>query len=95
MAALTFSALGLDLIEMRCPNCKRIQQIATRSLSLSPRLTNCTRCKVLLIHILTIKTKPNHVLLTLDLKPVLEEAPDPPLSDLDAECRNAKASEKS
>jgi len=85
MKPLTFPALGLDLLEMRCPHCKRIQQIATRSLSLSPRLTCCTHCKVVLVHTLTVKTKPNHVLLALEIVPVLDEAPDPPLSDLDAE----------
>ncbi len=85
MSSLTLSKLGLDLMEMRCPQCKRTQQIATRGLSLSPRLTNCTHCKVLLVHSLTVKTKPNHVLLAIEAKPVLDEAPDPPISDLKSE----------
>jgi len=71
---LDFNALGLALIEMRCPHCGHIQQIASRGLSLEPRLTRCQRCKTLLIHKLVIKTKPNHVLLTLALIPVMEDA---------------------
>lgn len=85
MKPLTFSKLGLDLMEMRCPQCKHTQQIATRNLSLSPRLTSCTHCKTLLVHNLTVQTKPNHVLLALNVVPVVDEAPDPPLSDLDGE----------
>ena len=62
---LSFSALGLDLLEMRCPVCKHTQQIATRSLSLNPTLTGCTHCKTVLVCRLTITEKPNNVLLTL------------------------------
>jgi len=74
MSDLSFSKLGLDIIEMRCPKCEATQQIATKSLSLSPRLTRCHSCKTFLIHQLVVKTKPNHVLLTLALIPVTETA---------------------
>ena len=72
MTPLDLSALGLPLLEMRCTHCQKLQYIAIRSLSADPRLTRCSHCKTLLVHQLTMKAKPNHVLLTLVVSPLPE-----------------------
>ena len=61
---------GVSLLEMRCPVCNHTQQIATRSLSLEPKLTACNHCKTLLVHQVSIQTKPNHLLLKIEFTPV-------------------------
>lgn len=70
MSSPTLDALGLHFIEMRCPHCHSLQQIRAQTLSLEPRLTACCTCKQLLVSQLTVKTKPNHILLALQFTPV-------------------------
>ncbi len=74
MSSPTLDALGLHLIEMRCPHCHSLQQIRAHSLSLEPRLTACCSCKQLLVSQLTVKTKPNHILFALQFTPVPNSA---------------------
>ncbi len=68
--ALSLDALGVPLIEMRCPLCRQTQYAKVRGLR--PHLSRCCHCHCLLVYSVQTREKPNHVLLTLLVSPVPE-----------------------
>lgn len=67
--------LGVPLLEMRCPYCHSLQQLRSSTLQRGPCLTRCCTCQQLLVYQLSVKTKPNHLLLMLDFFTVTDAIP--------------------
>ena len=64
-AAAICEAVGIPLLEMRCPECKATQRFKIRSAG--PHLTACTTCKTKIIATPVVRQKPNRVLIELEL----------------------------
>jgi len=84
MSHINIDALGVPLIEMRCPECGDTQYYKPRTAE--PVLTQCLSCKRYLFLELLIKEKPNHILLKLRLTPV------PQVSDIKGALNNESLS---
>ena len=65
----------LSTLPMRCSSCKKTQQIKLRDFE--PRLTRCLSCNVYLNIIPSITEKPNNILISLAVIPVVYDAVAP------------------
>ena len=66
-----YDSIGHPLLEMRCVECQHTQKIKIRNEH--PHLTRCTTCKVLLVVIPEVLTKPGAIKIALRLHAIPRE----------------------